>query len=115
MAAGALGMQTLHTHPLAMGQGASGARRFDTMDHLCNAISKSRASDNHLALFSAHQMGTCRMGSDARSAVCDSRGEVFGVRGLFVADASAFPGSSGVNPMITIMAVAHHNSERIVG
>jgi choline dehydrogenase-like flavoprotein len=114
MAAGALGMQTLHTHPLAMGQGASGARRFDTMDQLCNAISKSRVTDNHLALFSAHQMGTCRMGSDARSAVCDSRGEVFGVRGLFVADASAFPGSSGVNPMITIMAIAHHNAERIV-
>jgi len=30
------------------------------------------------------------------------------VRGLYVADASTFPAPSGVNPMITIMAVADH-------
>jgi choline dehydrogenase-like flavoprotein len=57
-------------------------------------------------LFSAHQMGTCRIGRDERSAVCDERGAVFGVKGLYVADASAFPASSGVNPMITILALA---------
>ena len=51
-------------------------------------------------------MGTCRMGSDPRSAVCDERSEVFRVKGLYIADASAFPASSGVNPMITIMALA---------
>jgi choline dehydrogenase-like flavoprotein len=53
------------------------------------------------------------MGRDARSAVCSAEGEVFGVRGLFIADASAFPASSGVNPMITIMALAHHTAQRI--
>ncbi len=47
------------------------------------------------------------MGRDRRTAVCDADGEVFGVRNLFVADASAFPASSGVNPMITMM-VTHH-------
>lgn len=57
-------------------------------------------------LFSAHQMGTCRMGRDERNGVCDERGAVFGVRGLYVADASAFPASSGVNPMITVLALA---------
>jgi choline dehydrogenase-like flavoprotein len=57
-------------------------------------------------LFSAHQMGTCRMGRDERSGVCDERGAVFGVKGLYVADASAFPASSGVNPMITVLALA---------
>jgi choline dehydrogenase-like flavoprotein len=30
------------------------------------------------------------------------------VRGLFVADGSAFPACSGVNPMLTIMALAHY-------
>jgi choline dehydrogenase-like flavoprotein len=54
------------------------------------------------------------MGRDAKSAVCDERGEVFGVSGLYIADASAFPGSSGVNPMVTIMAMAHHTAQRIV-
>ena len=74
---------------------------------------KSRVGANHVGLFSAHQMGTCRMGRDPRSAVSDERGEVFGVRGLYIGDASAFPKSSGVNPMVTIMAMAHHTARGI--
>jgi long-chain-alcohol oxidase len=46
------------------------------------------------------------MGIDASMAVCDERGQVFGVSGLYVADASAFPASSGVNPMLTVVAIA---------
>ncbi len=113
-AAGAVGVQTLHTNPLSIGtSGGAEAGHFADIESLCSAISTSRAGENYLALFSAHQMGTCRMGRNASTAVCDERGEVFGVRGLFVADASAFPGSSGVNPMITIMALAHHTAKRI--
>jgi choline dehydrogenase-like flavoprotein len=43
----------------------------------------------------------------------DGDGAVHGVRGLFVADASAFPLASGVNPMLTIMALAHRTATRI--
>lgn len=64
-------------------------------------------------LFSAHQMGTCRLGDSRDSAVCDENGEIFGVRGLFIGDASAFPASSGVNPMLTIMALAYCIAARI--
>jgi choline dehydrogenase-like flavoprotein len=53
------------------------------------------------------------MGRSSSTAVCNERGQVFGVGGLFIADASAFPGSSGVNPMVTIMALAHHTASRI--
>jgi D-alanyl-D-alanine carboxypeptidase len=35
------------------------------------------------------------------------------VTGDLVADASAFPASSGVNPMVTVMALAHHTAQRI--
>jgi len=77
------------------------------------AIAKSRFDRNWTTLFTAHQMGTCRVGSDPKTAVCDATGQVFGLRGLYVADASAFPASSGVNPMITIMALAHHIAGRI--
>jgi choline dehydrogenase-like flavoprotein len=59
-------------------------------------------------------MGTCRLGADARSAVADPTGEVFGVKGLFIGDASGFPTASGVNPMLSIMALAHHVAQRIV-
>jgi choline dehydrogenase-like flavoprotein len=112
-AAGALGVHTVHTRPLAVGDGAPGAQRFADIEGLCAAIYRSRVTDNHLGLFSAHQMGTCRMGRNSSAAVCDERGEVFGVRGLFIADASAFPGSSGVNPMISVMALADHTARQI--
>ncbi len=61
-----------------------------------------------MALISFHQMASCAMGADPGRGVVDETGETFDLRGLFVADASAFVTSSGVNPMITIMAIADH-------
>ncbi|GAC1595154.1 MAG: hypothetical protein NVS3B28_26320 [Candidatus Velthaea sp.] len=58
-------------------------------------------------LFSAHQMGSARMGATAADGAIDPEGRVYGVEGLLVTDASAFPTASGVNPMLTIMALAH--------
>eukprot|EP00879_Flechtneria_rotunda_P029812 GHRR01032263.1.p1 GENE.GHRR01032263.1~~GHRR01032263.1.p1 ORF type:complete len:151 (+),score=50.16 GHRR01032263.1:501-953(+) len=73
-------------------------------------ISKMRAvgiRKYDVPLFSAHQMGSCRMGSNARSSVCDARGQCWEVCGLYVADASLFPTASGVNPMITVYALSY--------
>nr|MDQ3034649.1 GMC family oxidoreductase [Myxococcota bacterium] len=56
---------------------------------------------------SYHQMGTARMGHDRRRSVLDEENQVHGVPGLFVMDASCFPTASGVNPMISIEAIAH--------
>ncbi|KAJ3295201.1 hypothetical protein HDU79_009641 [Rhizoclosmatium sp. JEL0117] len=58
-------------------------------------------------LGSAHQMGTCRMGHNPSAGVVSPHGETWEVKGLYVADASVFPTPSGVNPMVTVLAVAH--------
>jgi len=54
----------------------------------------------------AHILGGAVMGTDARSGVVDTRHEVFGHPGLFVADASVIPADVGVNPSLTITAMA---------
>jgi choline dehydrogenase-like flavoprotein len=63
---------------------------------------KVRAADLELSAF--HPMGTCRMGDLAKNSVVNSHLETHDIKGLFVADASVFPSSLGVNPQMTIMA-----------
>lgn len=53
-----------------------------------------------------HPMGTCRMGRDPAETVVDPYGEAHRVRNLYLADASVFPSCVGVNPQVTIMALA---------
>lgn len=110
LAAGAHEVLTLFTreHRLSAATLSSAA-----LQAFCDRLARVAVDRNWSTIFSAHQMGTCRMGRDARTAVCDERGAVFGVRGLYVADSSAFPASSGVNPMITVMALAHHTAQQI--
>jgi choline dehydrogenase-like flavoprotein len=62
---------------------------------------------------SAHQMGTCRMSSTSKGGVVDENGQVWGTKGLYVADASVFPTASGVNPMLTVMSVSDHIATRL--
>jgi choline dehydrogenase-like flavoprotein len=111
LAAMAPELLTLHTRKRQLRE--AGLQSDTTLEQFLLALLSAPVDRNRATLFSAHQMGTCRMGSDPRSAVCDSHGQVFGVDGLFIADASAFPLSSGVNPMITVMAVAHHTSQYV--
>jgi long-chain-alcohol oxidase len=59
-----------------------------------------------MSFITFHQMASCAMGADPAASVVGETGESHDVKGLYVADASTFPASSGVNPMITIMAIA---------
>ena len=76
---------------------------------------------NRGAVFSAHQMGTVRMGADPRSHPCDPFGRVragdrgdITIGGLFVADGSLFPTGIGLNPMVTIMVLARRVARAIL-
>lgn len=53
-----------------------------------------------------HPLGTNRMGSNAKDGVVDFDHRVFGTQNLYVVDGSVMPSSLGVNPQITIMALA---------
>lgn len=60
-----------------------------------------------------HIMGSSRMGGSPSSSACGPEGETWEVRNLIVADASCFPSSSGVNPMISVEAIAYMNAKRL--
>jgi len=66
---------------------------------------------NRYGLYSAHQMSTCRLGGRRATHPLRPSGETVEVQGLYVADGSAFPACSGVNPMLTIMALAHYTAQ----
>ncbi len=95
---------------------AAGAPTWRRGEDLESFISRSnripfRAGGHRL--FSAHQMGTCRMGEDPQTSVADTIGEVHDTPGVWIGDGSAFPTSSGTNPMVSIMALAHRTAEAI--
>jgi choline dehydrogenase-like flavoprotein len=59
---------------------------------------------------SFHIMGSARMGGSPTTSACNPLGETWDVRNLLVCDGSSFPSASGVNPMISIEAIAHMNA-----
>ncbi|MGH7320991.1 MAG: GMC oxidoreductase, partial [Candidatus Rokuibacteriota bacterium] len=62
----------------------------------------------------SHHMGTCRMGRGVRDSVVDSHGRVHGIANLFVLGGSTFPGTSAVNPTLTMTALAIRAADRIL-
>jgi choline dehydrogenase-like flavoprotein len=62
-----------------------------------------------------HALGTVRMGPDERTAPLDGDGRYRGIDNLYVADGSALPRSAGVNPSLTIAAVALRIGARLAG
>jgi choline dehydrogenase-like flavoprotein len=69
---------------------------------------------SELRLEAFHPMGTARMCDDPGAGACAPDGSVNGVSGLYVADASLFPTAVGVNPMMTIIALAKRVASGIV-
>ncbi len=110
-AAGAVSVATLHAEPLRL---TAAEATPAGLDAFAAALEQRAASRAPVALFSAHQMGTARMGATASDGAIDPDGRVYGVEGLLVADASAFPSASGVNPMLTIMALAHRATSALI-
>jgi cholesterol oxidase len=56
----------------------------------------------------AHILGGAAMGADPEHGVVDERNRVFGYENLMVCDGAAIPANPGVNPSLTITALAEH-------
>jgi choline dehydrogenase-like flavoprotein len=76
-----------------------------SMDDLRGIDERSVPIDT-LELFTVHLMGTAAMGSRPDRSVVDPSGQVWDLPGCYVADASLFPSAIGVNPQVTVMALA---------
>jgi long-chain-alcohol oxidase len=59
-------------------------------------------------------MGTARMGARREESVIDLNGQLWDLPGCYVADASVFPSAVGVNPQVTIMAMATRIASRMI-
>ena len=65
-------------------------------------------------VYASHPLGGCRMAESPDLGVVDHRCEVFGYEGLYCIDSSTIPTSLGVNPSLTIAAVAERCAEKLV-
>jgi len=95
LAAGADQVATLHVDPVLVRENAD----LGKLDSATYGALEHR-------IFSAHVMGGCPMGGQGEGVV-DDRLRHRDVANLFVVDGSVFPTSLGVNPMLTIAAMAH--------
>jgi cholesterol oxidase len=61
----------------------------------------------------AHMLGGCVMGGDITEGVVDQNCEVFNYPGLYVVDGSIIPANPGINPTLTITALAEYAMDRM--
>ncbi|KAJ1426748.1 hypothetical protein B484DRAFT_450537 [Ochromonadaceae sp. CCMP2298] len=89
----------------AKGEGPEGEeRRFE--EYLA-VVRREGVQVAKMQVFSAHQMSSCRMAPCKEQGPTSPTGELFECQRLFLADASVFPTSLGINPMVTVEAFAH--------
>jgi choline dehydrogenase-like flavoprotein len=100
-AAGARSVMTLHVVPTLI----------HSPEEIQNRLDRASWGVNEIVLYSAHPLGTCRMGEDPHQSVVDSHCQSHDIPGLFVIDGSVTPTTLGVNPQLTLFAIAEKSAE----
>ena len=70
---------------------------------------------DQLECSSQHPLGSCHMGTSPSTSVVDANGRAWDAENVWVADGSVLPTSLGVNPQLTIMAMATRTAHRMLG
>jgi len=94
-------------YPGVLGTGGMDPRRG------LDAFRKRELSASDIVLVSYHPLGTCQMGTDPKASVVGLDHQVHDLPGLFIVDGSAVRGPLGVNPQLTIMALAARAADQI--
>jgi choline dehydrogenase-like flavoprotein len=77
-------------------------------------LTRRRIDARELKLMAFHPLGTARMAADAGRGMLDATGRVHGTERLYVCDGSAVPTALGVNPQLTIMALATRLADHVL-
>jgi choline dehydrogenase-like flavoprotein len=96
LAAGAEEVWSLHERPVVL-RGEAELARLDAAPWEAGRVQ----------LFTAHPMGGCAMGGDEEGSVTDADHRLRAHENVFVVDGSVLPTGLGVNPQLTIFALAH--------
>lgn len=98
-----------------------GFQRAQELLGIANEPFRGIVVDNLAHLVTVHPLGGCCMADDAKGGVVTHEGQVFDGptgttphRGLYVCDGSVVPRSVGVNPFMTISAIAERTAARLV-
>jgi choline dehydrogenase-like flavoprotein len=94
-------------------RGGARWRRGEPLEPFVRAAQGVPLEPGRRACFSAHQMGSARLGRDVATSVADPNGELHTTPGVWIGDTSAFPSATGANPMLTALALARRTAERI--
>jgi choline dehydrogenase-like flavoprotein len=113
-AAGAHRIWSLHSDVCTAGGGTAPVSEAE-LDDFIGRITQRGIKENAIALFTAHPTGSARAGLDPRTSTANPNGECHDVRNLWIGDGSLLPSAPGVNPMISIMALAVRTAGFIIG
>jgi choline dehydrogenase-like flavoprotein len=89
------------------------ALRRHAIGFLSQMLEAAGGQDLWVSHDTSHLMGTCRMGDDPRDSVVDADGRTWDIPNLWICDGSIFATSGGVNPSLTIQALACRIAWRI--
>ncbi len=107
-AAGARRIFSSHARWVSYEPGRSGSRQQFMSD-----ADAAGYGPGQVVLNSFHIMGSARMGGSPATSACDPTAQTWEVRNLYVLDGASFPTASGVNPQISIQAIAHMSARAL--
>jgi choline dehydrogenase-like flavoprotein len=89
-------------------------RRGDDVEAAADRMATRTIGAGGRVMFSAHQMGSARLGDDAATSVGTPEGHLHDVANVWIGDTSAFPTAVGSNPMLTCMALARRTAHALL-